>query len=56
MWQVSRETGSKVEWTEEQNYRFRLSAFREPLIEWLSASNGSALPFTTQGLELNLGE
>ncbi|KAM0753656.1 methionyl-tRNA synthetase [Meredithblackwellia eburnea MCA 4105] len=33
---VSIETGTKVEWMEEENYKFRLSAFREKLIEWLS--------------------
>ncbi|KAL8293018.1 hypothetical protein RQP46_000712 [Phenoliferia psychrophenolica] len=35
---VSIETGTPVEWMAEDNYKFRLSAFREPLIEWLSAS------------------
>jgi len=29
--QVSKETGTKVEWTEEENYKFRLCAFRELL-------------------------
>ncbi|KAF7795545.1 hypothetical protein EIP86_006707 [Pleurotus ostreatoroseus] len=29
---VSTETGSKVEWTHEENYKFRLSAFQEPLL------------------------
>lgn len=31
--QVSKETGSTVEWSEEDNYKFRLSAFREQLLE-----------------------
>ena len=31
---ASIETGKEVEWTEEQNYHFRLSAFREPLLKW----------------------
>lgn len=35
---VSIETGTKVEWMAEDNYKFRLSAFREPLLKWLSAS------------------
>lgn len=30
---ISIETGSKVEWTQEENYKFRLSAFRESLLE-----------------------
>lgn len=32
---VSKETGQRVEWSEEENYKFRLSSFRQPLIEWL---------------------
>ncbi|KAF2710461.1 hypothetical protein K504DRAFT_454749 [Pleomassaria siparia CBS 279.74] len=31
---TSIETGSKLEWTSETNYHFRLSAFREPLLEF----------------------
>ncbi|KAH7132427.1 methionyl-tRNA synthetase-like protein [Dendryphion nanum] len=31
---ASIETGSEVEWSSEQNYHFRLSAFREPLLEF----------------------
>lgn len=34
--QASTETGTKVEWMEEENYKFKLSAFRERLLEWLS--------------------
>ncbi|WFD24958.1 methionine--tRNA ligase [Malassezia equina] len=30
------ETGQRVEWTREINYKFRLSHFREPLIAWLT--------------------
>lgn len=29
------ETGAKVEWSQEVNYKFKLSAFQEPLIKWL---------------------
>ncbi|NXH23012.1 SYMM protein, partial [Bucco capensis] len=32
---VSMETGHQVHWTKEENYMFRLSAFREPLRSWL---------------------
>ncbi|GJN88419.1 hypothetical protein Rhopal_001385-T1 [Rhodotorula paludigena] len=34
---ASTETGTRVEWMEEENYKFRLSAFREPLLEWLTS-------------------
>jgi methionyl-tRNA synthetase len=29
------ENGEVVEWTSEDNYMFRLTAFREPLLDWL---------------------
>ncbi|KFQ74951.1 hypothetical protein N337_02623, partial [Phoenicopterus ruber ruber] len=32
---VSLETGHEVHWTKEENYMFRLSAFRDPLRKWL---------------------
>ena len=32
---VSKESGKVVEWTKEENYKFRLSAFKERLLEWL---------------------
>ncbi|NWW89745.1 SYMM protein, partial [Rhynochetos jubatus] len=32
---VSLETGHQVHWTKEENYMFRLSAFRDPLRKWL---------------------
>lgn len=35
---VSIETGKEVEWTSEKNYHFRLSAFREPLLEFYKAN------------------
>ncbi|BGP14022.1 hypothetical protein JCM10213_005607 [Rhodosporidiobolus nylandii] len=35
---ASTETGTRVEWMEEENYKFRLSAFREPLLKWLQSS------------------
>ncbi|SGY73202.1 BQ5605_C005g03273 [Microbotryum silenes-dioicae] len=34
---ISIETGSRVEWMQEDNYKFRLSAFRKPLLEWLAS-------------------
>lgn len=33
---VAMESGSSVEWTEEENYKFRLSAFQDRLVAWLS--------------------
>lgn len=33
---VSIETGSTVEWSQEENYKFRLGQFREPLLKWLN--------------------
>ncbi|KAJ9119228.1 hypothetical protein QFC22_003720 [Naganishia vaughanmartiniae] len=35
---VAIESGSSVEWTEEENYKFRLGAFKERLIDWLESS------------------
>ncbi|KAF2265686.1 methionyl-tRNA synthetase-like protein [Lojkania enalia] len=35
---ISTETGSQVEWSSETNYHFRLSAFREPLLEFYKAN------------------
>jgi methionyl-tRNA synthetase len=36
---ISKETGSKVEWSKEYNYMFRLSAFRDALLEHYSNSS-----------------
>ncbi|GAA5907951.1 hypothetical protein JCM5296_000769 [Sporobolomyces johnsonii] len=41
---ASVETGTRVEWMEEENYKFRLSAFREPLLEWLSSAPNPVQP------------
>ncbi|BGP54040.1 hypothetical protein JCM8202_003039 [Rhodotorula sphaerocarpa] len=38
------ETGTRVEWMQEDNYKFRLSAVREPLIKWLSSSPSPIQP------------
>ncbi|KAI8833045.1 Methionyl/Leucyl tRNA synthetase [Chytridium lagenaria] len=35
---ISKETGKVVEWSSEQNYKFRLSAFKEFLREWLKSN------------------
>ncbi|KAF2657306.1 hypothetical protein K491DRAFT_595258 [Lophiostoma macrostomum CBS 122681] len=41
---TSIETGSEVEWSSEKNYHFRLSAFREPLLEFYQANPGWISP------------
>ncbi|GAA5829517.1 hypothetical protein JCM11251_000186 [Rhodosporidiobolus azoricus] len=41
---ASTETGTRVEWMEEQNYKFRLSEFREPLLKWLQSSPNPVQP------------
>lgn len=46
---VAQETGSAVEWAEEENWKFRLSAFREQLIAHLEAN-----PTCTLSLFLSL--
>lgn len=33
---ISKETGNKVEWTMEEGYKFRLSRFKDSLIDWVS--------------------
>ena len=40
------ETGTRVEWTTEVNYKFRLSAFQEPLLSWLEAHEDAIQPRT----------
>ncbi|EJT97475.1 hypothetical protein DACRYDRAFT_91729 [Dacryopinax primogenitus] len=41
---VSKETGRPVEWYEEENYMFRLSAFQEPLLKWLTVNPEAIVP------------
>ncbi|TFK24696.1 methionine-tRNA synthetase [Coprinopsis marcescibilis] len=38
---ISKETGSKVEWSKEYNYMFRLSAFRDALLQHYSTNKPS---------------
>ncbi|KAJ2719402.1 methionyl-tRNA synthetase [Coemansia sp. Benny D115] len=38
------ESGQPVEWVAETNYKFRLSAFRDRLIEWLETCPGAVYP------------
>jgi len=41
---ISIETGSAVEWSSESNYKFRLSCFREQLLEYYIANQNSIYP------------
>nr|XP_006633102.1 PREDICTED: methionine--tRNA ligase, mitochondrial [Lepisosteus oculatus] len=41
---VSLESGHKVDWVKEENYLFRLSAFRAPLRAWLAESPQAVRP------------
>ncbi|EMD40301.1 hypothetical protein CERSUDRAFT_110908 [Gelatoporia subvermispora B] len=41
---VSTETGSQVEWTEEENYKFSLSRFRTPLLDYFKAYPEAIFP------------
>ncbi|PKI82602.1 Msm1p [Malassezia vespertilionis] len=42
---IATESGQRVEWTTEVNYKFRLSAFRERLIAWLEARPNAIVPY-----------
>ncbi|XP_030223740.1 methionine--tRNA ligase, mitochondrial [Gadus morhua] len=41
---ISLDSGHKVEWMKEENYMFRLSAFRRPLLAWLRGNPGAIQP------------
>ncbi|XP_053180103.1 methionine--tRNA ligase, mitochondrial [Scomber japonicus] len=41
---VSLESGHKVEWMKEENYMFRLSAFRSQLLDWLRVNPRAVQP------------
>ncbi|XP_023253752.1 methionine--tRNA ligase, mitochondrial [Seriola lalandi dorsalis] len=41
---VSLESGHKVEWMKEENYMFRLSAFRSQLLDWLRGNPQAVQP------------
>ena len=41
---ISVESGHPVVWLSEENFKFRLSAFQKPLLDWLDGSGGEALP------------
>ncbi|KAF9956721.1 methionyl-tRNA synthetase [Mortierella alpina] len=41
---IAIETGKQVEWTTEENYKFKLSAFADKLTEWLDQNPNAILP------------
>ncbi|ORX45088.1 hypothetical protein DM01DRAFT_1386678 [Hesseltinella vesiculosa] len=41
---VAKESGKSVEWTVEENYKFKLSAFEEPLLAWIKRHPDSIVP------------
>ncbi|KAJ3223558.1 methionyl-tRNA synthetase [Clydaea vesicula] len=43
-WFIAKETGSAVEWTQEENYKFKLSDFRLKLLEWLDKNPNLIIP------------
>lgn len=54
----SAETGSLVEWSSEDNYKFKLSEFQQPLLDWLKANPDAILPHSRRDSlieELKLG-
>ncbi|XP_028272641.1 methionine--tRNA ligase, mitochondrial isoform X2 [Parambassis ranga] len=51
---VSLESGHKVEWMKEENYMFRLSAFRSQLLDWLRGNPHAVQPERFQQAVLQL--
>ncbi|KAI9138115.1 tRNA synthetases class I (M)-domain-containing protein [Paraphysoderma sedebokerense] len=41
---VSKESGHKVEWMKEDNYKFKLSAFQDNLLTWLQSTPSAIYP------------
>ena len=42
------ETGHVVEWTNEENYMFRLSSFRDRLLQWIDSKPFRMLTITDE--------
>lgn len=51
---AANETGNRVEWTQEVNYKFRLSAFRKRLLEHFE-QNPNGEPFSTHKFTPRVG-
>jgi len=43
VFQVSTETGHPVVWLTEDNYKFRLSHYQQPILDWLRQSAGAGM-------------
>ncbi len=43
-YKVSIESGQRVEWAEEENYKFKLSAMQKPLLDWLHSDPAPVQP------------
>ncbi|KAI7878345.1 hypothetical protein K492DRAFT_238624 [Lichtheimia hyalospora FSU 10163] len=41
---VAIESGQRVEWTNEENYKFKLSAFQDKLLEWINSNPTAIVP------------
>jgi methionyl-tRNA synthetase len=41
---VSKESGQRVEWTSEENYKFKLSAFEKDLLKWIDDNPKAIVP------------
>lgn len=39
---IATETGNEVTWQEEENWKFKLGEYREPLLRWLEDANGES--------------
>ena len=51
--QVSKESGRVVERLEEDNYMFRLTEFKDPLLQWLKTGGNL---FTSHNMRVNVFE
>ncbi|TPX50025.1 methionine---tRNA ligase [Synchytrium endobioticum] len=43
-YKIARETGQRVEWTREENYKFRLGSMRDSLLQWLHTNPEVIVP------------
>ncbi|KAJ3310179.1 Methionine--tRNA ligase, mitochondrial, partial [Gonapodya sp. JEL0774] len=43
-YKISKESGSRVEWTSEPNYKFRIASFTSDLLSWLSSNPTAIVP------------
>jgi methionyl-tRNA synthetase len=41
---ISKVSGNAVEWTDEENYKFRLSQFKDAVRQWLASNKGVIVP------------